>query len=494
VKSSKYVEPISSVRDVTPATLRLAYRYAADGTLAYAAEICERLFSDERIISLLETLSGVFALPMEFEGDDAVVEALSGRRGDWWMMFPEDVLSDLTKWTRVLGVAIAQVKEWRTDETTGRAVPMLKVWNPKHLRWDRNELKWYLRTRTGEIEIKPGEGEWVIMKGYSSRDPWLASPWHGLSLWWLAKSYSLLDWSDQNDRLATGKFVAEPGKEVSFTPEQRKELARDIQQLGRNGSVVMPEGVSLKLLESQADTYETYSMQIDAANTAFAVALLGNNLSSEVKGGSYAAASVHENVADDKKRSLSETFATQLRDSVLKFYVKANFGDGVAVPWPSWNLDRPKDKNARATELASLGGFLDSCAKASVSPNLEQLSEEFELELVAGTPPTPASGAQEPTREVFSDEVRETTDGEAEGQRLADELVENSVSSVDDELPIDAMLEAISSAKTYGELRAALLRIAGTDMDPNSFANVMARADTIAQLLGEYTAKLDGKE
>lgn len=473
----------------------MAYRYAAQGTVAYAADVVERVSSDERIISHIETLAGVFSLPLEFtDSDDAVIEALSGRRGDWWQMFPEELMQELTKWTRLLGLAVVQIREWKRDSTTGRVIPQLKVWHPKHLRWDQNELKWFLRTRSGEIHIKPGEGEWVILSGYSTREPILSAPWHGLALWWLAKSYSLLDWSDQNDRLATGKFVAEPGKEVSFTPEQRKELARDIQQLGRNGSVVMPEGVSLKLLESQADTYETYSMQIDAANTAFAVALLGNNLSSEVKGGSYAAASVHENVADDKKRSLSETFATQLRDSVLKHYVKANFGDGVVVPWPSWKLDRPKDKNARAQELASLGGFLDSCAKASVSPNLEQLSEEFELELVTGAGPTPPSDAQEPTREVFSDEVRESTDGEAVGQRLADELVENSVSSVDDELPIDAMLEAISSAKTYGELRAALLRLAGTDMDPNSFANVMARADTIAQLLGEYTAKLDGKE
>jgi phage gp29-like protein len=91
--------------------------------------------------------------------------------------------------------------------------------------------------------------------------------------------------------------ATKPG-ETDLSPAQRQKLASQLRNLGRDAALVLPRGLDLKLIESAANNFQTYEAQINVANTGITICLLGQNLTTEVSGGSYAAAQVHSQVAD----------------------------------------------------------------------------------------------------------------------------------------------------------------------------------------------------
>ena len=97
----------------------------------------------------------------------------------------------------------------------------------------------------------------------------------------------------------------------------------------------------MELLEAEAKTWEMFPKQIETANAELSILLVGQNLTSEVQGGSFAAAKIHQNVRDDLVRFDAEALATTLREQVLSWWAEFNFGDARLAPWPNWDTKPP---------------------------------------------------------------------------------------------------------------------------------------------------------
>ena len=104
--------------------------------------------------------------------------------------------------------------------------------------------------------------------------------------------------------------------------------------------------------------------QIDAANTGIAIAVLGQNLTTEVQGGSYAAAQVHQQVADYLRRADAECLSTTLRTQVLTWWAAYNFGDPAVAPWPRWKIDPEADAASVGAAYKALGDGIASLRDA----------------------------------------------------------------------------------------------------------------------------------
>ena len=348
----------------SPSMIVAAEIQCAGGSLRLAADLCHAMLGDDRIIATLGVRTrGLVGLPLTFE-------AGIGRRArraqraieageDFWAMAPESTLAEVAMWAVFLGVGFGKLSA--VDGASGRKLLRVEAWDPRHFRYDWTLRTWLVTTATGaELPINATDGRWLIFTPYGEHDPWRRGVWRALARWWLLKHYARSDWARHGEVKASGILVASreavsgPG-EKDLSGAQRRALAAQMRTLGRDAAVVLPAGFKADLVESAANNFQTFNEQINAANTGIAVAVLGQNLTTEVKGGSYAAAQVHQQVADFLRRADAECLSTTLHDQVLVWWAAYNFGDPSVAPWPTWRVDPDGDAAAIGTSFKALG-------------------------------------------------------------------------------------------------------------------------------------------
>lgn len=478
--------------------VRIAEALADGGSLRLAADLCEALQKDDAVLGPLSTrVRGLLGLDLTFEasGDrrrrGRAIKALEVGE-DWWASYPEDQLTDLLTWAIVLGVGLGE-QVWTPH--AGRIVPRLKVWHPRWLRWDWNERRWLLTTLVGEIPIEPGDGKWVLLTPGGPSRPWAHGAWRALSRWFLLKSFAIDDWGRYSERQGQGVLVATPPDDDS-NEKRRKQLSKDISELGRDTAIVMPPGFKLSVVESVAKTYETFKDQIACSDMGMTIALKGQNLTTKVEGGSFAAADTHQGIDFATARSDGEVLSTTLHDQGLAWWAEFNFGDRDLAPWPQWDTDEPEDLAARAGTLKTAGEALAGLKTAGVNVDTDAFAEEFRIPIAPGAPPpapapvpavipAPQPGASRFALRLASGDAVPNASGFVNGQLYADAVADSGTLSGRDALAPDlaSVIAAIDAATDYEDLRRRLLDAYG-QMSSEKLARLMERALILAEFAG----------
>lgn len=383
-----WVEPTTRIwLDWSPDTIRAAEVLAAAGSYRLAAHLCRSMQSDDRVLSSLGQLcDSVLGEELSFEasGDRRrsrkAIRAIEADE-DFWEMCPESELREFAEWYGTLGIALAQLVP---VEVNGRLIPRMQVWDPRFLRFDILTRRWLVTIDGGvEIPIAPGDGRWMLATAGSPLHVWQRAPWRAIARWWLLKDYARSDWGRYSEVKAGGILVANAVDEKrpneplqSWTASERKKLTEALNTLGRDTSIALPRGIDLKIVEAAANTYETFTAQIDYANAGIAIAYLGQNLTTEVKGGSLAASRTHEAVATGVKRALASALASVLHDQQFVYWAAWNFGDAGLAPWARWDVEPASDMQATGAGLKALGDGLQSMRTAGVDVDAVQLCEE----------------------------------------------------------------------------------------------------------------------
>ena len=102
--------------------------------------------------------------------------------------------------------------------------------------------------------------------------------------------------------------------------------------LGRIWSMVVSEGVEINSIEGAGNVNaDVHEKLIQWANTAQSIGLLGQNLTTEVSGGSFAAAEAHRFVAGDLHLADATELAETITQQVVEPLVRYNW-PGAPVP------------------------------------------------------------------------------------------------------------------------------------------------------------------
>ncbi len=429
-KAETRTEPrTSAVIGWSPDRIKSAENLANAGNFSLAADLCETMMADERVSQALDKLYSATTLPLTFElpgvkseqsKEDPIVQALET---DWWRMLPEPVLREVVAWVSMLGAALLHVDDWAVDDETGRVVAKFSVWSPKHLRRDQEANAWRLRTASGpgdwagqEETILPGDGRWILILRGSNWRSVMKAPWRGIARFWLLKQYALVDWPSNSERHGQGTAVAQNVSGTTKLPDNKRQaLANDMAALKRNAVIVMPDGFEYDLVTDDANSYITFKAQIEAANSGITIGITGTNLTTEVKGGSFAAASVHAAVDAQKMRGLLELLSTGFRDQLLVWWVAFNFGTG-AAPYPHWDTTPPEDLAALADTQVKASLAIGQWQKVGINPSrkwvtqkwgiVEAVDEDDELEPMQAAPvavPVPGTTGDDNERDEEDD-------------------------------------------------------------------------------------------
>lgn len=418
-----------SVRSGTtwsPALIKTALLQADSGQFRTLADLCDWVLADDRVSAVSRTfVGGVLGLPISFEpsGDGRrrgrAVKALEADE-DFWRIAPEDETFQIYAWALLLGFQWAHLEHVQ-DKKTGRVLPCLRFWHTRNVRFDWTTRRWFTRIDEGlaEVEMVDGDGEWVMFSPYGRFRPWAHGLWRGTSRWVLLKSYAEDDWGRHSEKASI--LTVEIPQGVNVTAEQRKELAADIYGIGRNAVFAPPAGIKAGLLEAKANTRDIYLAQVEAANTAVAVSWLGQNLTTEVKEGSFAAAQVHGRGEGQRIRGFCEFESTTLREKVLTRWAELNYGNRDLAPWPVRKTELPEDGKLVA-EIAKLRAESFSAMKtAGVTIDAEAWFVRGEIEIVEIKEPEPPAPPPVPGEQNPDENPDEADPDEEEGEPEGDD-------------------------------------------------------------------------
>lgn len=468
----------------TPGLIRLAEQSADAGNLRWAADLCDALLGDDRVQGAREKLAGLFGLPLAFEDGAGRMRRRAKRfleaEEDWWDAFSDESLVELLTWGVLLGVGLAHV-EW--EDRRGRVVPKLTVWHPRALRWDATSATWRVRLADGsEATVTTGEGSWVVFTPRAESDPWKHGAWRAISRWWTAKRFAIADWGKHSEQAAGIKVATtEDG-----TDADRARLAGDLATAGADAAVVLPPGWALTQLGVSANTKDVFAGLIDAADDAITIALLGQNLTTEAKGGSFAAATVHQAVALTVLRSLASSLAGTLHEQVLVPWATFNFGSADAAPWPVWAVDPPVDEVQAAQVFEARARAAVALAGQGAPVDWRAFAEEHGLALLAA-PTTPAAvPAALSARVSMTPETRRALAGQVYVDGVFDAAMRRAPAAFDAGI-LGSVQRAIRDARDYESLRRELTALV-KDTDDGAMQELLLGAVMCCAAAGMFTA------
>lgn len=167
---------------------------------------------------------------------------------------------------------------------------------------------------------------------------------------YLIKVYAATFWMRFAER--HGKpFVYANLSKPNFKDDEFKSTIRLLlQNLGSQRWGIFPEGMTVDHLDTNsAASSDLYNKLIDFANVEMAIGILGQNLSTEVQGGSFAAATSHASVEEKKTEGDVEWLEEANNDTYSFLLTKLNHPDLPIEDYPYTSMT-PK-KNVNLTEL-----------------------------------------------------------------------------------------------------------------------------------------------
>lgn len=378
---SAFLEPgTRSTVTWSPAALRTAESTADSGDMRLVGELCEWIFADERVSTCIGTrCDALFGCELTFEkgrglSARAALRSLEAEE-DFWTLLPETEQKQALAWGLTLGVALVYEDHGDRPASLGaRDVPTYRVWSGRHLRFDIQARKVYVRVQaasggTREVEATPENG-FHLFCPYGTGFPWKRGLWRGLGRFVLAKQYALSDFAGMSELHGKPAWVVSK-KDASALSKHRKDLADEIAALGKGAVVVLPAGFDLQLVEAKARTWEMFTAQIKLSNDAIGIAYLGGNLLTDAGDGAATGATQQGLNLHGKKKNDAAAFSTWVHDTVLTRWAVANFGNAQVAPWPVWDIEPPADVEANARAIKGLGEAITALDAALAPHNLE---------------------------------------------------------------------------------------------------------------------------
>ncbi len=311
----------------------------------------------------------------------------------------------------------------------------------------------------------------------------------GQRLWWPVwfKKHGIKFWLIFLEKfgMPTGVGKYPPGTD----PEKQQELLNAIDAIQTETGVKIPNTMAIELLEATRSGKATYESLCDYMDRQISKAVLGQTLTTEIKGGgSYAASQTHNDVRHDILKADADLLSECLNNTLVRWLVDYNFANVAEYPKTWIRTDEEKDLKPLAERDKIIMVDMGMGKRIPESYITETygipLAEEGEAVIDAGvdSEPKPLPGEGD-----FAEGNRETRD-----QKTIDVLVTGAVGKA---IPIfntqlKTIKDFLASAKS---LKKAGDRIVDLypDMDPKPLAKLLAGSLQAADRMGSKGMESD---
>jgi len=395
-------QPFSTLSKWTVADVEAAIKAFEQGMFRDAALLWDAMMREDRIMAVINTrVQGLLGLPFSFtDGTDKRRSSAISRvaQDAWPRMFPDSSVKTALITALGMGVVACELV-WNTSGSPWTFT--LRPWPAQFLEYRWTTRSYWIYTMEGPIEIVRGDGKWLLLE-FGEPYAWMTGLVRTLAIPYLVRSFTLRDWANYSE------VHGSPIKKV-FVPDDAEEVEKDgffrrVREMARNGTVKLPrpsdgtKSWDVELLEATSQTWMGFEHLRQQAATDIAVTVLGQNLTTEVRGGSMAAANVHERVRLDVLEADAGILSNNLIRDVFRPWAAYNYGNPELAPTPTWDATPPADRNQDALTLGSLASALPILESAGV--DIPALLEGYGIPLLPlGQRPAKAQAlpALEPT-------------------------------------------------------------------------------------------------
>lgn len=370
----------------TVASVRAALTAHEAGDFSTSAQLIDAFGRDPRLPMVTGTRLGAlfgcdFSLQPEGgdDADDLAVQIAEELEADWWDMFPESELRAIWRWRLFAGFAIAE-KRWEGFRDKWRLT--IKSWHPQHVCADEDNGVYLLQTREGQVEVPfEGDDKWLVF-GRGDR-PWMNGYVRGLAVPFLVAFWGQRDWARYSER--HGMPIVKATVPAFADDVDKETFFQDVRALSTETTVQLPAFMDdkgarfdLDLCEATANTWEGFRGMLEHVHDHYAIALTGNNLTTLIQGGSFAASKE----ASDRLRSYAtddaQELTTGLRAGAVAQLAHYNYAGGdERVPWPHYDTTPPEDHKQNADVLQTVATAVGSLLNNRVPVDLAQLAERY---------------------------------------------------------------------------------------------------------------------
>lgn len=347
---------------------------AASGGILYPmadltkAALTESGTNSGLVNGLVHTILG---LPLTFQGDPEQVAALTDTEntlGDYGAMFPEGDASKVFKSGIISGLGLGQMIEPDGIRPVGtRHVPRMRAWDIRWLRQQPYDRTWHLMTQTGEIEIHPGDGEWVLFTPYGEVDPWEDAPWKYLTLAFTLARDAIFDRGRHSQVLAPVRVMR--ATKPTTKEERRKGLAK-LEKMARDNYFMLPEQWLYEVVGQSGQFTDVYAKIVEWARQEVEIGLTGTVVTTEGNQG-FSEGSLHFRGARERAAFFARAWLRTCREQSLVWWSAENYASR-NPPVGHYQVEPPEDLLARAESLDAYGKSLKSVNEGLATMGLQR--------------------------------------------------------------------------------------------------------------------------
>ena len=355
--TDKYSEYPSN--GLTPVKLAEILKEADAGDVLRQMELFEEMEEkDPHLFSQLQTRKNAVT-GLDFEiipfSDDPrdkeiaafIEEQLSGMEGF------EDVENDLLD-AIGKGFAVSEIM-WGYDEGHVVVTQIISR-HQKRFFWDSLDDSFKVRTQETPEGLLLPANKFIVHRykarsGHTSR----AGILRVVAWMFLFKNYDLKDWVSFAEvyglPLRLGKYAA------GASDEDKRALMGALVQIGADAAGIIPDGSSIDFITTEksgsTDLYERLARYCDEQ---ISKAILGQTLTSDSGGGSYAQSKTHNDVRHDLTVADCKALASTLRRDLIRPLCIFNFGEDKRIPKIQFDCEEGEDLEQTANILDVLIG------------------------------------------------------------------------------------------------------------------------------------------
>lgn len=342
-----------SVQSVQAAIIQLEF-----GIFQSAALLADSIARDDRVEAVLDTfIGGLLGLPFSIKaagGEEATAAANKVAEvvgDDWPTMVPMD---QLVRWItngEMLGLGVGELT-WKKESM--KWTPTLKVHHNQFVLWNWESRTYQFMTQDGQVPLLPDDTHWALYTPGGYDYGWMYGLIRSIWVQWLVRQFTYRDWARYSE--VHGLPIRGAIMPADATDAEKRSYLRDIAQVGAETAIALKQAkdgdkFDLKLIEAVANSEQSFDKLIQRAEESIAIRVLGQNLSTQVRGGSFAAAQVHENVRQDKKQAFATRVSRNIKSRIFLPYTAYNYGKPELTPDPAWNTTPPPDETAEANKM-----------------------------------------------------------------------------------------------------------------------------------------------
>jgi hypothetical protein len=402
------------------------------GDFTWSAALARQMLANPRLRGVVETrLNGLMGTAIRWEparSNDIGRRAAKAIAEDWPLIASEAARKQLHQWGLILGVGFAQ-KHWHVSPTSGRAIPRLEVFDPAWTSWDWGPRLYRISSQQGVQWVRspaqtvPGEDhelpagskisiaspmQWVVHEPFGQHS-WLEALIHPTGETYLAHQWARRDMARAAEKLGLAAIkVLYP--EGAGNQKALSALLLALRRLHSEGILPLEQrldgspGMNVEPFEYGGQGYDIIQRTKDSNSVDFSVLYLGHNLTTEVKGGSYAAANVGDLIRGDIKAFDGTSEASTMRFQVVADWAEMNFGDRELAPLAVYETDPPALNMTAAQTLTFVAQAIATLGKVAPWIDFEALLARFRVPMLPGIdrkivqppPPTPPGGGPVP--------------------------------------------------------------------------------------------------